>query len=137
MADTETSKRQPSPEHIEAMGRGRKAAAAVGSYLEALERNKPQRGRRVPVEQLEARLSEAREMSESATGLIQLNAAQAVMDLEKRIADAKAPEQDLSQLEDGFVEWASTYAKSKGISYDAFRKVGVTPAVLRRANISR
>ncbi|MGB3411884.1 MAG: hypothetical protein WBA45_11875 [Microthrixaceae bacterium] len=137
MAETDRSKRQPTPEHIEAMGRGRKAAAAVGAYLEALEKNKPQRGRRVPVEQLQARLEEAKIMTESATGIPKLNAAQAVMDLEKRIAESNAPKQDLSQLEDGFVEWASTYAESKGISYDAFRKVGVTPAVLRKAGISR
>ncbi len=119
------------------MGRGRKAAAAVGAYLEALERNKPQRGRRVPIEQLEERLDEARALTESAVGIPKLNAAQSVMDLEKRIAEAKAPKQDLSQLEEGFVEWASTYAESKGISYEAFRKVGVAPAVLRKAGLNR
>lgn len=119
------------------MGRGRKAAAAVGAYLEALDRNKPQRGRRVPLEQLEARLEEAKQLTESASGIPKLNAAQSVMDLQKRIADANAPKQDLSQLEQGFIEWASTYADSKGISYEAFRKVGVTPVVLRKAGINR
>lgn len=91
----------------------------------------------MPLEQLEARLEEALALTESATGIPKLNAAQAVMDLEKRIAEAKAPKQDLSQLEQGFIEWASTYAESKGISYEAFRKVGVAPALLRKAGVTR
>ena len=44
---------------------------------------------------------------------------------------------DLSGLEDGFVGSAKAYGDRKGISYAAWRELGVPPAVLKRAGITR
>lgn len=131
-------KHQPSEEQLAAMGRGRKASAAVGAYLEALEKYKPKRGRRVSAEELERRMEEAKEEAESSpSALKRLNATQALIDLERRLAEARAPKIDLTELEKGFVEYGSSYAESKNISYEAFRSVGVPASVLKQAGIRR
>ena len=44
---------------------------------------------------------------------------------------------DLTALEAGFVAAAKSYSGRKGISYAAWRAVGVSPGVLKRAGISR
>jgi hypothetical protein len=44
---------------------------------------------------------------------------------------------DLQSLEDGFVGVASSYSVRQGISYAAWREVGVPAAVLKRAGVSR
>ena len=44
---------------------------------------------------------------------------------------------DIAALEKEFIASAAAYASRKGISYGAFRSVGVTPAVLKAAGISR
>jgi hypothetical protein len=41
----------------------------------------------------------------------------------------------LQGLEDGFVEHARSYGERKGISYAAWREIGVSAAVLKRAGI--
>jgi len=44
---------------------------------------------------------------------------------------------DLTELENSFVEVAKAYGDRKGISYASWREVGVTAAVLKRADIGR
>jgi hypothetical protein len=44
---------------------------------------------------------------------------------------------DLSALEAAFVKTAGAYSDRKGISYAAWRELGVPADVLKRANISR
>ena len=46
-------------------------------------------------------------------------------------------EVDLGAIEGAFVEVAASYSKRQGISYAAWREVGVPAAVLKRAGISR
>ena len=140
MATTKTAKakkRTVTDEHKAAMAQGRKAAAAVGAYLEALETSKPQRRRELTPEQLEAELTEARQAVSETTGMQKLAAAQHVIDLERRLVESTVPGPDIDELEATFVEWAPVYAENKGISYAAFRSVGVPAAVLKRAGISR
>lgn len=140
VAKKPTAKRGPkqvTEEHKAAMARGRKAAAAVGAYLEALESERPRRRRELTTDQLTDRLTEARAAVKSESGVQKLAAAQHVIDLERRILEAAIPATDLEALENDFVEWAPVYAKSKGVSYAAFRATGVPAAVLKRAGISR
>ena len=40
-------------------------------------------------------------------------------------------------FEEGFVEVAASFSERRGISYAAWREIGIAPAVLRRAGISR
>jgi hypothetical protein len=130
-------KRTVSAAHKEAMANGRKASAAVGAYLDALESVRPRRGRQLSVEQIEQRLADARVAVESETGVRKLAAAQHVIDLERRLVETALPETDLAALEADFVEWAPVFAENKGISYAAFRATGVPAAVLKRAGIKR
>jgi len=44
---------------------------------------------------------------------------------------------DLSSLEEEFVNVAAGYSSRQGISYAAWREVGVDASVLKRAGISR
>ena len=57
-------------------------------------------------------------------------------DLEAELA-MMSEQLDISALEDAFVEVAKSYSESKHLSYAAWRDVGVQPAVLKRAGISR
>jgi hypothetical protein len=44
---------------------------------------------------------------------------------------------DLTGLEDDFVSTAKSYGQRKGISYAAWRELGVSAPVLKRAGITR
>jgi hypothetical protein len=72
----------------------------------------------------------------SADPLKRLQLVQERLDLKEEL-DAVGQKVDLSGLEQDFVAAASAYSKRKGISYAAWRELGVEPAVLKRAGISR
>jgi hypothetical protein len=55
-------------------------------------------------------------------------------ELERRGGDAGP---DLAALEKAFVKHAKSYSDAKGISYSAWREIGVSPSVLKTAGISR
>jgi hypothetical protein len=60
------------------------------------------------------------------------------MDLERELAVLEAGEGvDLSELESGFIDAAKGYSERKGITYAAWREVGIEPRVLKAAGISR
>lgn len=123
-------------EHKAALAEGRAQGRAVRLYLEALEANKPKRGRKRTPDSIKKRLDRVTVELETADPLKRLQLTQEQLDLEAELA---AGEQtvDLGALEKDFVASAAAYAKRKGISYGAFRSVGVSPAVLRAAGISR
>jgi len=58
------------------------------------------------------------------------------MDLQKEL-EAMGTTVDLSALEAAFVKTAAKYAQRKGISYAAWRELGVPADVLKKAGISR
>jgi hypothetical protein len=58
------------------------------------------------------------------------------MDLQKEL-EGMGNKVDLSALENDFVKTASKYAQRKGISYAAWRELGVPADVLKKAGISR
>ena len=122
--------------HKAALAEGRTQGRAVRVYLEALEANKPKRGRKRTPDSVKKRLATIASELESADPLKRLQLTQEQLDLEAELA-AGDQTVDLSELEKGFIEAAAPYAARKGISYSAFRSVGVSPAVLRAAGISR
>ena len=123
-------------EHKAALAEGRAQGRAVRAYLEALEANKPKRGRKRTPESIAKRIARIDAEIEAAEPLTRLSLVQEQMDLTDELAtmDAKV---DMDALEKDFVASAAGYAKRKGISYAAFRTVGVPAAVLRAAGISR
>lgn len=124
-------------EHKAALAEGRTQGRAVRVYLEALAANKPKRGRKRTPDSIKKRLATVEAELLTADPLSKLQLTQEQYDLEAELAAIGGPTVDLVALEKEFVAAAAGYAARKGISYAAFRSVGVTPAVLAKAGIKR
>lgn len=137
MAPKKPTKRTMSDEHKAALAEGRNEGNAVRSYLEALEANKPKRGRKRTEATVRKQLDAVNEQLEDATPLAKLQLIQKRFDLEAELESFGEETFDMTELEDGFVDAAAGYSERKKIGYAAFRAVGVRPDVLRRAGIPR
>ncbi len=102
-------------EHKAALASGRAQGLAVRRYLEALERNRPRRGRRPSSDSLRKQLSEIEEKLQDADPLKRLHLVQ-----QRKIVEA-----------------AAEYGSRKGIDYSTWREIGVPVDVLRRAGIQK
>lgn len=125
-----------SDEHKAALAEGRNQGRAVRAYLEALEAHKPKRGRKRTPESIAKRLEKIDSELESADPLKRLQLIQERLDLSAELESA-GKKADLTELENEFVKAASAYSARKGISYAAWRELGVDASVLKRAGISR
>jgi len=132
----EKAPRSMSNAHKEALAEGREQGRAVRRYLEALEANKPRRGRKRTPEGIQRRLVAIEERLASADALSRLHLAQERMDLEAELA-ASSDGVDLGALEAAFVKAAGPYSQRKGIGYEAWRAAGVEPRVLKAAGVGR
>jgi hypothetical protein len=131
-----TKKRDLSSEHKAAMATGRSESAVVKRYLEALDTNKPKRGRRRTSESIDKRLAAIDQSLGDADPLQRLNLLQERKDLadERQTLDAKV---DLTSIESDFVKVAASYGTRKGITYATWREVGVSADTLKKAGVSR
>jgi uncharacterized protein YicC (UPF0701 family) len=129
-------KREMSPAHKEAMAAGRSMGRTVKAYLTALESNRPKRGRKRTPESINRRLDAITESFDDAEPLKRLALAQERMDLERELRSME-DKVDLSALEADFVKVAKDYSASKRLTYEAWRQVGVSPEVLKKAGIGR
>ena len=135
MAEKKT--RSPmSDEHKAALAEGRNQGRSVRRYLEALDAHKPKRGRKRTTESMQKRLDRIDVELVSADPLKRLQLIQERLDLKEELDNAGTTV-DLSGLEEEFVSAAAAYSKRKGISYAAWRELGVEPSVLKRAGIGR
>jgi len=132
---TNTKKRM-SDEHKAALAAGRTMGRAVKRYLEALETNRPKRGRKRTKDSITARLEAIEDALTSADPVKRVSLIQERLDLQDELASMDNTI-DMGELEDGFAEVAKAYSESKGLSYTAWREAGVPADVLRRAGISR
>ena len=122
--------------HKAALAEGREQGRAVRRYLEALDANKPKRGRKRTPETMKKRLDRIQDEIGKADPLQRLQLVQERMDLERQIETAGTPV-DLTELERDFVKAAAGYSDRKGISYAAWRELGVSAATLKAAGIGR
>ena len=130
-------KRTPmSDEHKAALAEGRNQGRSVRNYLEALEAHRPKRGRKRTPESMQKRLDKIDVELAAADQLKRLQLIQERLDLKAEL-DASGEKVDLSGLEQGFVDAAAAYSARKGISYAAWRELGVEASVLKRAGVSR
>src|SRR3546814_9195114 len=130
-------KRSPmSDEHKAALAEGRNQGRAVRRYLEALEAHKPKRGRKRTAESIQKRLAAIDADLASADPLKRVQLIQERLDLTSEL-DASSATVDLTELEQGFVDAAADYSSRKGISYAAWRELGIAASVLKRAGIRR
>lgn len=125
-----------SDSHKAALAEGRDQGRAVRRYLETLEAHKPKRGRKRTPESVQKRLANINEQLADADALTRLHLVQERMNLEAELATSDNTD-DMKGVEDDFVAAAAPYGARKGITYAAWRHLGVDPAVLRRAGVKR
>lgn len=118
------------------MAEGRAQSRSIAPYLEALEAHKPKRGRKRTPESIDKRLAAIDGELDDANQIKRLSLVQERLDLLEERENLQR-DVDLSQYEDDFVENAKSYGERKGISYQAWRELGVPAAVLKRAGITR
>lgn len=123
-----------SAEHKAAIKKGRQEATAVKKYLTALGGSGGRRTSRERLEAKAARVDEA--LASESNPLKHLDLLQEKIDTEKALSTYNdAP--DVGELEREFLKVAKTYSERKGISYKAWRTVGVSAPVLKAAGIKR
>ena len=123
-------------EHKEALAVGRTESKVVRDYLDALRANKPKRGRKRTPESIKSRLKAIDAELEDCDPLTEVKLVQERMDLEQEL-EGMAGGVDLTSLEADFVKVAKNYSVRQGISYAAWRAVGIEPGTLQKAGISR
>ena len=135
MAATKTP--SMSEEHKQALAVGRAEGRLVRNYLEALESRKPARGRKRTKDSITRRLDAIDvEISRGVDPLKRLQLTQERLNLQDELNGFdNGP--DITALEDDFTRVARGYAERKGITYAAFRQIGVPAATLKKAGISR
>lgn len=129
-------KREMTEEHKAALAEGRRQGKAVRDYLEAVEQHRPKRGRKRTPESMRSQLERISDQLEDADPVKKLQLIQDRMDIEAEL-DAAENKPDLEALEADFVAAAKPYSERKGISYAAWRELGVEAAVLKKAGIKR
>ena len=111
---------------------------AIREYLKALEQNAPRRGRKRTPDGIRRQLASVAAEMEGATVTRQLDLVQQRINLENELeALEQAGSIDLSALEANFVNHGAAYSGRRGISYAAWREVGVSAATLKAAGIRR
>ena len=112
--------------------------AAVRDYLKALEQNAPRRGRRRTPESVKRQLAVLEGEMEGASVTKRLGLVQQRIDLETDLtALQQAGAVDRAAREAGCATHAAAYGGRRGISYAAWREVGVSPTALKSAGIRR
>ena len=123
-------------EHKAALAVGRTESRVVRDYLDALRANKPKRGRKRTKESVEGRLQQIDDELIDADPLTEVKLVQERMNLELEL-ESKDTSVDLDTLEADFIKVAKNYSERQGISYAAWRAVGLEPVLLQKAGITR
>jgi hypothetical protein len=117
------------------LAKGRRESRLIKAYLSSLRSRRP--GRPVTADSIRSRLQGIESRLASETDPLKLlDLHQEKLDAEEALQSAQASE-DAGETEKGFVEVASSYSERKGISYTAWRQVGVPASVLKAAGIPR
>src|SRR4051812_27784640 len=135
-AARKSAKKQMSPAHKSALAQGRDASRHVRAYLDALEANRPKRGRRLDPASVKKRIVLIDEQLKQAGGFERLNLLADRAALEGKLAGADVTV-DLGALRKEFVKHAKHYGDRKKISYATWRAAGVSAQDLKDAGIAR
>jgi hypothetical protein len=129
-------KRPMSDDHKAALANGRRQGHVVNAYLEALETNRPKRGRKRTPDSINSNLKQIDDELATTEGTARLDLIQRRRDLERELASMKESH-NLSALEKDFVAVAKEYGERKGIEYATWREIGVSARVLKDSGIAR
>jgi uncharacterized Ntn-hydrolase superfamily protein len=130
------AKRTMSADHKAKLAQGRNESRVVAKYLEALAAGKGKRGRKRTPESISIQIARIDKEIVNAAPIRKLELTQKRYDLvgeHERLTSRI----DLTSVEKDFVKIAKSYASRNGISYSAFRELGVSADVLKRCGISR
>ena len=112
--------------------------AAIRDYLKALEQSAPQRGRKRTTESVGRQIVTLEGELAGASVTKRLGLIQQRIELEADLeALSQAASVDLTALEAGFATYAAAYGGRRGISYAAWREIGVSSTTLKSAGIRR
>ena len=112
--------------------------AAVREYLKALDQNAPRPGRKRTPDGVRRQLASVLAEMDGATVTRRLSLVQQRIDLKAELETLEQTNSiDLSALEASFVDHAAAYGGRRGISYAAWREIGVSAATLKAAGIRR
>jgi hypothetical protein len=130
------SKRVMTNDHKEKLAIGRNQSRVVNKYLEAIVAGRGKRGRKRTPESVSMQIARIDNLIINSTAVQRLALVQRRFDLveEKERLNARV---DLTSLEKDFIKIAKSYARRNGISYVAFREMGVSADVLKAAGIGR
>lgn len=123
-----------SDQHKAAMQQGRVEGRTVRQYLEALQGET--RVDRKSAADVRQRLEQMMRDSTNSDPLTQLKLVQERLDLEDLLTRLER-QRSADDLEEEFVRVARSYSERQGISYRAWREVGVPASVLARAGVTR
>lgn len=125
-----------SADHKAALAKGRAQSKAVRDYLRLLEQD-GRRSSNMSADQINAKVHELQtRIDETDDPARRVELIQRRIDLEEQLNSVEdAPDEDA--LEKDFVEAAKEYSERKGISYSAWREVGVPAATLKAAGVPR
>lgn len=122
--------------HKKALAKGRAQARAVKDYLSARE-TESKRGPKMTPEKLRDRIASTREaIANEDDPARRVELIQQRINDEERL-DSLEDQPDMEALEAAFVDAAAEYSERKGITYTAWRELGVPAAVLRKAGVPR
>lgn len=136
MAASKKTKKGMTEAHKAALAEGRSEGRVVRDYLEAIRSNKGRPGRKRTPDSVARRLAALDNELADASPVRELELVQERMDLQRELERMNS-KVDPKTLEAKFAKVAAAYGRRKGISYAAWRAVGVEPAVLKKAGIGR
>jgi hypothetical protein len=120
--------------HKAALAEGREQGQVVRRYLEAVQVRQARKGRGRSVEAIRGRLKAVEAKIAGSPPILRLQLLQERLNLMDQLKASDSSD-ELRSLEDAFVQCVRSYSERKGISYEAWREIGVGAPVLRRADI--
>jgi uncharacterized Ntn-hydrolase superfamily protein len=130
------AKRTMSADHKAKLAQGRNESRIVSKYLDALAAGKGKRGRKRTPESISIQITRIDKALAAASPIQKLELTQKRYDL---VAEHErlTSRVDLTSVEKDFIKVAKSFANRNGISYNAFRELGVSAEVLKRCGIGR
>lgn len=122
--------------HKQALANGRAEGRVIREYLEIVEATKPRRGRKRTPESITKRLSVIAQEMKTADPVTKVRLIQERLNLRNELAGMKS-KTEVQAAEAKFVKVAKKFSDRNDISFDAWREVGVSQVVLKKAGINQ
>ena len=133
---TAVKKTGMSTSHKQALANGRAEGRVIREYLEIVEATKPRRGRKRTPESIARRLTLIAQEMKTADPVTKVRLVQERLNLRSELAGMKS-KTEVQAAETKFVKVAKRFSDRNEITYDAWREVGVSPTVLKKAGIDQ